>query len=132
MWDFIENGLTPTYTDAHEIEGTDPGKATYVKKPKTPRDYTTKQRREVGLDGYVKCVIFSNVKGIYLAQIRHINSPKEMWDTVKSLSEVSEEIKESKLSIACNKFDDFTMLHSETIEMIKKSFHWNSSRDRCY
>lgn len=37
MCDVIENDTTPIYADAPDIEGTDPGKATYVKSLKIPK-----------------------------------------------------------------------------------------------
>lgn len=45
-----------------------------------------------------------------------------MWDTLKATSQGSEEMLENKLSIACNKLDNFKMLHKESIEQMKNMY----------
>lgn len=115
MWDVIENGPSPILGKKLEITRTSPGKPTYKQKPKDPHDYTSEERKIVGLNNFAKCLISSMVKGVYLAKIRSLNTAKEIWDTLKAVSQGSEEMLENKLSMACNKLDDFKMLYGKTI-----------------
>lgn len=82
----------------------------------------SEERKIVGLDNFAKGLISSTVKGVHLAKIRKLNTAKEMWDTLKAISQGTEEMLENKLSMACNKLNDFKMLQGETIEHMKNRF----------
>ncbi|XP_057788401.1 uncharacterized protein LOC131005421 [Salvia miltiorrhiza] len=51
------------------------------------------------------------------------STAKEMWDILERLCIGSEEIKENKLSIACQKFDSFLMIKNESVEEMKYRFN---------
>lgn len=106
----------PILSKKIKITGTNPGQPTYKQEPKYPRDYTSEDRKISGLDNFAKGLISSTVRGVHFPKIRNLKTAKEMWDTLKTVSQGSEEMMENKLSMACNKLDDFKMLHGETIE----------------
>lgn len=122
MWDIIENGPSLIYGEKVQIEGESPGEATFKQVVKSPRKYTAEERLEASLDNYAKALISSTVKGVHLAKIRNLQTAKEMWDTLKSLSIGSEESQENKLSMACNNFNEFKMLPGETVEQMRDRF----------
>lgn len=117
MWEVIENcpiiiyeQVTTTTKELSDI--------TQQQKPKDPSEYSTDDRKVVGLGDFAKWIISSTVKGVYLAKIRNLETAKEMWDALKAISQGLEEMIENKLAMACNKLDDFKMLHEESIEQM--------------
>ncbi|XP_057770807.1 uncharacterized protein LOC130990600 [Salvia miltiorrhiza] len=77
---------------------------------KSKTDFTTEERKQDELDNLAKSIIFEAVPDKYVTKIIKCKTAKEMWDILERLCNELEKIKETKLSIACQKFDTFLML----------------------
>ncbi|XP_057803501.1 uncharacterized protein LOC131018811 [Salvia miltiorrhiza] len=75
------------------------------------------------LDNLAKNIISGTVQDKHVMKIIKCTTTREMWNALERMCARSEEIKQNKLSIACQKFDNFQMLKNELIEEMEFRFH---------
>lgn len=98
------------------------GDAIQERNIKKPEDYTPEEAKVSQLDGWAQDLIMSTVGQDHLSKIAACETAKEMWDILAKLSEGCDEIKENKLSHACQEFDAFIIKKDETIDRMEKRF----------
>ncbi|XP_057779969.1 uncharacterized protein LOC130998569 [Salvia miltiorrhiza] len=79
-------------------------------------DVITEERKQDEQDNLAKSIISGIVPDKHVTKIIKCKTANEIWDTLERMCIGSEEIKENKLSIACQKFDTFLMLKNESVE----------------
>ena len=89
---------------------------------KQPIDFTPEEAKVSQLDIWAQTLIMSTVGQDYLPRIDACDSAKHMWETLASISEGCEEIKNNKFNHACQDFDSFSMKKEESIDQMEIRF----------
>ncbi|XP_057778091.1 uncharacterized protein LOC130996840 [Salvia miltiorrhiza] len=123
MWEVITNGPI-TITETVKRVPVDPHQDPYDEvQPKQKADFSTEERKQDELDNLAKSIISGTVPDKHVMKIIKCGTAKEMWDILERMCVGSEEIKENKLSIACQKFDSFLMLKNESVKEMELRFN---------
>ncbi|XP_057809014.1 uncharacterized protein LOC131023488 [Salvia miltiorrhiza] len=95
-------------------------------------DFTTKEKKQDELDNLAKSIISGTVPDKHVTKIIKFKPAKKMWNILEGICIGSEEIKENKLSISCQKFDSFLMLKNESVEEMELRFNLVSNEVKIY
>ncbi|WJX13358.1 hypothetical protein P8452_03754 [Trifolium repens] len=112
VWNAIENGpFVPTITDAHGI---------VTNKPMA--QWTEEEKKKVNYDAKAQNILISSLGIDQFYHVSHCQSAKEMWDTLVTHFEGTNDVKISKINTLTQEFELFHMLDGETIEDMQQRF----------
>ncbi|KAL6560481.1 hypothetical protein OROGR_004040 [Orobanche gracilis] len=119
MWTIIEEGPFIFLKDnsAEAIAVGEPEKI-----PKKRSEMSVDERKLVNLDNRAKDVLYQTFDKPNMVKVKNCKNAKEIWDTLALMCEGAELIKENKLSIATQKFDNFKMNAGESIDQVDSRF----------
>ncbi|KAL6526730.1 hypothetical protein OROGR_015820 [Orobanche gracilis] len=119
MWTIIEEGPFIFMKDnsAEAIAAGGPEKI-----PKIRIEMSVEEKKLVNLDNRAKDILYHTLDKPNLVKIKNCKNSKEIWDTLALMCEGTELIKENKLSVATQKFDNFKMKAGESIDQIIQDF----------
>ena len=119
MWDVIQYGPIIIQKENPE-HAHDPNAPRFL--PKDRAEWNAEDRRRSNLDNQAKDVLYRSLDQPMFCKIKLCKSAKEIWDTVTALCEGSQGIKENKLDLAVQKFDNFKMKDGETLDQLDARF----------
>ena len=90
--------------------------------PKDRAEWNAEDRRRSNLDNQAKDVLYRSLDQPAFCKIKHCKSAKEVWDTVTTLCEGSQGIRENKRDLTVQKFDSFKMKEGETLDQLDIRF----------
>ncbi|KAK2421404.1 gag-protease polyprotein [Trifolium repens] len=112
VWNAIENGpFVPTITDAHGIVTN-----------KTMAQWTEEEKKKANYDAKAQNILISSLGIDQFYHVSHCQSAKEMWDTLITHFEGTNDVKISKINTLTQEFELFHMLDGETIEDMQQRF----------
>ncbi|KAK2443470.1 rust resistance kinase Lr10 [Trifolium repens] len=112
VWNAIENGpFVPTITDAHGI---------VTNKPMA--QWTEEEKKKANYDAKAQNILISSLGIDQFYHVSHCQSAKEMWDTLVTHFEGTNDVKISKINTLTQEFELFHMLDGETIEDMQQRF----------
>ncbi|KAK2403332.1 gag-protease polyprotein [Trifolium repens] len=112
VWNAIENGLfVPTITDPHGIVDNKP-----------MAQWTEEEMKKVNYDAMAQNILISSLGIDQFYHVSHCQSAKEMWDTLVTHFEGTNDVKISKINTLTQEFELFYMLDGETIEDMQQRF----------
>ncbi|KAK2422441.1 gag-protease polyprotein [Trifolium repens] len=112
VWNAIENGpFVPTITDAHGI---------VTNKPMA--QWTEEEKKKVNYDAKAQNILISSLGIDQFYHVSHCQSAKEMWDTLVTHFEGTNDVKISKINTLTQEFELFHMLDGESIEDMQQRF----------
>ena len=119
MWDVIQYGPIIIQKENPE-HAHDPNAPRFL--PKDRAEWNTEDRRRSNLDNQANDVLYRSLDQPMFCKIKLCKSAKEIWDNVTALCEGSQGIKENKLDLAVQKFDNFKMKDGETLDQLDARF----------
>ncbi|KAK2444675.1 gag-protease polyprotein [Trifolium repens] len=112
VWNAIKNGpFIPTITDAHGI---------VTNKPMA--QWTEEEKKKANYDAKAQNILISSLGIDQFYHVSHCQSAKEMWDTLVTHFEGTNDVKISKINTLTQEFELFHMLDGETIEDMQQRF----------
>ncbi|KAK2416799.1 gag-protease polyprotein [Trifolium repens] len=112
VWNAIENGpFVPTITDAHGI---------VTNKPMA--QWMEEEKKKANYDAKAQNILISSLGIDQFYHVSHCQSAKEMWDTLVTHFEGTNDVKISKINTLTQEFELFHMLDGETIEDMQQRF----------
>ncbi|KAK2422340.1 gag-protease polyprotein [Trifolium repens] len=112
VWNAIENGpFVPTIIDAHGI---------VTNKPMA--QWTEEEKKKVNYDAKAQNILISSLGIDQFYHVSHCQSAKEMWDTLVTHFEGTNDVKISKINTLTQEFELFHMLYGESIEDMQQRF----------
>ncbi|KAL6534145.1 hypothetical protein OROHE_013070 [Orobanche hederae] len=119
MWTIIEEGPFIFEKDnlPEEIAVGKPAKI-----PKKRTEMTSEERKLVNLYNRARDILYQTLDKATMVNIKNCKHAKEIWDTLAVMCEGTELIKENKLTIATQKFDNFKMKTGESIDQVDARF----------
>ncbi|KAK2430292.1 gag-protease polyprotein [Trifolium repens] len=112
MWNTIENGpFVPTITDPHGV---------ITNKPMA--QWTDEEKKKVNYDAKAQNILISSLGIDQFYHVSHCESAKEMWDTLVTHFEGTNDVKISKINTLTQEFELFHMLDGESIEDMQQRF----------
>ncbi|KAK2374883.1 hypothetical protein QL285_075815 [Trifolium repens] len=112
VWNAIENGpFVPTITDPHGIVDNKP-----------MAQWTEEEKKKVNYDAKAQNILISSLGIDQFYHVSHCQSAKEMWDTLVTHFEGTNDVKISKINTLTQEFELFHMLDGETIEDMQQRF----------
>ncbi|KAK2354182.1 gag-protease polyprotein [Trifolium repens] len=112
VWNAIENGpFVPTITDPHGIVDNKP-----------MAQWTEEEKKKVNYDANAQNILISSLGIDQFYHVSHCQSTKEMWDTLVTHFEGTNDVKISKINTLTQEFELFHMLDGETIEDMQQRF----------
>ncbi|KAL6563479.1 hypothetical protein OROGR_002438 [Orobanche gracilis] len=119
MWTIIEEGPFIFMKDntAEDIAAGEPEKI-----PRKRSEMNPDERKLANLDNRARDILYQTMDKATMVKIKNCRNAKEIWDTSAIMCEGTELIKENKLSIATQKFDNFKMKTGESIDQVDTRF----------
>ena len=112
VWNAIENGpFAPTITDAHGVVANKP-----------MAQWTDEEKKKVNYDAKAQNILISSLGIDQFYHVSHCESAKEMWDTLVTHFEGTNDVKISKINTLTQEFELFHMLDGESIEDMQQRF----------
>ncbi|KAK2390489.1 putative mitochondrial protein [Trifolium repens] len=112
VWNAIENGpFVPTITDPHGIVDNKP-----------MLQWTDDEKKKVNYDAKAQNILISSLGIEQFYHVSHCSSAKEMWDTLVTHFEGTNEVKISKINTLTQEFELFHMQDGETIADMQQRF----------
>ncbi|KAK2402924.1 gag-protease polyprotein [Trifolium repens] len=112
VWNTIENGpFAPTITDAHGVVANKP-----------MAQWTDEEKKKVNYDAKAQNILISSLGIDQFYHVSHCESAKEMWDTLVTHFEGTNDVKISKINTLTQEFELFHMLDGESIEDMQQRF----------
>ncbi|KAL6552551.1 hypothetical protein OROHE_007915 [Orobanche hederae] len=93
-----------------------------AKIPKKRTEMSSDDRKPANLDNRARDILYQNLDKATMVKIKNCKNAKEIWDTLAIMCEGTELIKENKLTIATQKFDNFKMKTGETVDQVDARF----------
>ncbi|KAL8536698.1 hypothetical protein ACS0TY_012042 [Phlomoides rotata] len=90
--------------------------------PKPKNEWTEEDKRRNNLDNVAKNTIYHTLDKIVFSKIKQCKTAKEIWEKLEMMCEGTDQIKENKLMIAVQKFENFKMKPGETLEKFDSRF----------
>ena len=119
MWSVIEDGpieITKVNTDIAITAGA----PQIVPKPKA--EWTAKDRKRANLDNMARNVLYQTLSSAMFSNIKSCKTAKDIWDKLTMICEGTDQIRENKLNLAVQKFENFKMKDGETIDEMDARF----------
>ena len=113
MWDVIQYGSIVIQKENPE-HAHNPDVPKYL--PKDRAEWNAEDRRRSNLDNQAKDTLYRSLDQSMFYKIKHCKTAKEIWDNVTTLCEESQGIKENKLDLVVQKFDNFKMKDGEILD----------------
>ncbi|KAL6521415.1 hypothetical protein OROGR_017984 [Orobanche gracilis] len=119
MWTVIEEGpfIFEKDNSPEEIAA---GKPTKI--PLKRSEMSTEERKLANLDNRARDILYQTLDKPNMVKVKNCRNAKEIWDTLALMCEGTELIRENKLSVATQKFDNFRMKAGESIDQIDSRF----------
>ncbi|KAK2396415.1 gag-protease polyprotein [Trifolium repens] len=112
VWNAIENGpFVPTNTDPNSI---------VTNKPMA--QWTDDDKKKVNYDAKAQNILISSLGIEQFYHVSHCSTAKEMWDTLVTHFEGTNEVKISKINTLTQEFELFHMQDGETIADMQQRF----------
>ncbi|KAK2422403.1 gag-protease polyprotein [Trifolium repens] len=112
VWNAIENGpFVPTITDLNGV---------VTNKPMT--QWTDDEKKKVNYDAKAQNILISSLGIEQFYHVSHCSTAKEMWDTLVTHFEGTNEVKISKINTLTQEFELFHMQDGETIADMQQRF----------
>ncbi|KAK2364611.1 cysteine-rich RECEPTOR kinase [Trifolium repens] len=112
VWNAIENGpFVPTITDPHGIVENKP-----------MAQWTDDEKKKVNYDAKAQNILISSLGIEQFYHVSHCSTAKEMWDTLVTHLEGTNEVKISKINTLTQEFELFHMQDGETIADMQQRF----------
>ncbi|KAK2374793.1 gag-protease polyprotein [Trifolium repens] len=112
VWNAIENGpFVPTITDPHGIVDNKP-----------MAQWTDDEKKKVNYDAKAQNILISSLGIEQFYHVSHCSTAKEMWDTLVTHFEGTNEVKISKINTLTQEFELFHMQDGETIADMQQRF----------
>ncbi|KAK2370012.1 gag-protease polyprotein [Trifolium repens] len=112
VWNAIENGLfVPTNTDPNDI---------VTNKPMA--QWTDDDKKKVNYDAKAQNILISSLGIEQFYHVSHCSTAKEMWDTLVTHFEGTNDVKISKINTLTQEFELFHMQDGETIADMQQRF----------
>ncbi|WJX19176.1 hypothetical protein P8452_08893 [Trifolium repens] len=112
VWNAIENGpFVPTITDPHGIVENKP-----------MAQWTDDEKKKVNYDAKAQNILISSLGNEQFYHVSHCSTAKEMWDTLVTHFEGTNEVKISKINTLTQEFELFHMQDGETIADMQQRF----------
>ncbi|WJX78113.1 hypothetical protein P8452_61367 [Trifolium repens] len=112
VWNAIENGpFVPTITDLNGI---------VTNKPMA--QWTDNEKKKVNHDAKAQNILISSLGIEQFYHVSHCSTDKEMWDTLVTHFEGTNEVKISKINTLTQEFELFHMQDGETIADMQQRF----------
>ena len=94
----------------------------YVEKPK--HEWSADERRRANLDNVGRNALYTAIgdNDNLFNKVKSCKTTKEIWDKLATICEGSTKIKENKLSIAMQRFENFKMMPNETLDQLDARF----------
>ncbi|KAL8456771.1 hypothetical protein ACS0TY_034860 [Phlomoides rotata] len=90
--------------------------------PKPKNEWIEEDKRRNNLDNVAKNTIYHTLDKIVFSKIKQCKTAKEIWEKLEMMCEGTDQIKENKLMIAVQKFENFKMKPGETLEKFDSRF----------
>ncbi|XP_047314044.1 uncharacterized protein LOC124917768 [Impatiens glandulifera] len=87
-----------------------------IKINKEISEWTADDRRRNNLDNLCRCAIYKTLDINTFAKIRECSTAKEVWKTIIQLHEGNERIRENKILVATQKFENIKMRPGKTMK----------------
>ena len=120
MWFIIEDGppeITKANTDAVAIAA---GAPRIIPKPRS--EWTLEEKKRANLDNQARNVLYQTLDRGMFSKVKSCKTAKEIWEKLAMICEGTEQIKENKLTLAAQKFENFKMKPGETLDQLDGRF----------
>ena len=105
VWDIVETGYKPPVTIINDIE---------IPKPKDKWDANDKKL--FSTDAKAMNALICALDKTEFNRISHCSTAQEIWHTLEVTHEGTSQVKESRLALLCNEYENFTMRKDEDIK----------------
>ncbi|XP_073154046.1 uncharacterized protein [Henckelia pumila] len=112
MWFVITDGPL-TITKVNTAVALFGGSSQYIEKPRI--EWTAEDKKKANLDNFAKDILYKTLDKNTFSKIKTCKTGKEIWEKLIQLCEENEQTKESKLSIATQRFDNIKMKPGESM-----------------
>ncbi|KAK6146664.1 hypothetical protein DH2020_020533 [Rehmannia glutinosa] len=85
-------------------------------------EWTNDDKKRYNLDNVAKDILYKTLDKSMFNKVKYCKTTKEIWDKLTLICEGSEQIKENKLSVVVQKFENFKMLAGETLDQLDARF----------
>ena len=117
VWNIIEEGCHPPTITEQDSEG-------YVIsiKLKPKKEWTQGDKDRANLNAKVKNSLYCALSQEEFNRVVNCNMAKEVWDTLKTTHEGTDQVKIAKIQMLTSKFEDIKMLEEETFDEFYSKF----------
>lgn len=118
----LENGPFIPMKAATETTSSSGDRVSQGATPKTPTEFTDADKELVRLDTGLMLIITDSMDNDMNYQIMNCISGKHMWDTVETLMEGTEEVRENRLDILTSQYVAFKSFPGENVTRVLERF----------
>ncbi|KAL8542500.1 hypothetical protein ACS0TY_003386 [Phlomoides rotata] len=119
MWSIIEDG--PIVIEKPNTSNDLTTKTVQVI-PKPKKEWTDEDKRRANLDNVAKNTIYHTLDKIVFNKIKQCKTTKEIWEQLEMMCEGTNQIKENKLMIVVQKFENFKKKTGESLAKFDSRF----------
>jgi gag-polypeptide of LTR copia-type/Zinc knuckle len=82
---------------------------------KLPREFTKEEKEQVEKDGKVINILVSGIDNEMLNTVMSCGTAKEMWDTIQTMCEGGEDVKENRIQLLTHDYESFDCRSGESL-----------------
>ena len=91
--------------------------------PKDPADYTPDEKEYAYLDINLQLILVESLDPIMYNHVVNCKDAKHIWDTIKTINEGTEEVKENRLEILTSEYEHFKSASGEGISEVFERYN---------
>ena len=91
--------------------------------PKDPTLYTTDKREDASLDINVQLILVESLYAIMYNHVVNCKDAKHIWETIKTINEGTEEVRENRLEILTSEYEHFKSTPEEGISEVFERYN---------
>ena len=91
--------------------------------PKDPADYTADEREDASLDINMQLILVESLDPIMYNHVVNYKDAKHIWDTIETINEGTEEVRENRLEILTSEYEHFKSTTGEGISEVFERYN---------
>ena len=91
--------------------------------PKEPKDYTPDEKEDASLDINLQLILVESLDPIMYNHVVNCQDAKHVWETIETINEGTEEVRENRLEILTSEYEHFNSTPSEGISEVFERYN---------
>ena len=91
--------------------------------PKDPRDYTADEKEDASLDINLQLILVESLDPIMYNHVVNCKDAKHIWETIETINEGTEEVRENRLEILTSEYEHFKSTSGEGISEVFERYN---------